>query len=155
MDFNGLSDSQRLPLQPEGLVITTADMLEDIRSRSMHSVAELTTLIASQSPSDYSYFDLAKLKLHDLPKHLKQVANRLMAERQLNSETNAIEPTKATTAITTVRNRKEIPKLDFGIVSDRSKFFKVTKNAIFLGDRTLDKRSEKPFRFETERQYDF
>ena len=53
------------------------------------------------------------------------------------------------------RTRKEIPKIDFGIVIDRNKFFKVTKKATFLCDKTLEKRSEKPFRIETERQYDF
>ena len=149
------SEMNRLALQPQS-GLTASDLIDDIRSRSMHSVAELTTLI-SQSPSDYSYFDLGKLKLHDLPKHLKLIANRLVNEKK-DSEFDAGMGSGSVTPqikTATVRNRKEIPKLDFGIVIDRSKFFKITKKAIFLGDKTLEKRSEKPFRIENERQIDF
>ena len=144
--------SQRLPLQPAELPI---DILDDIRSHSIHSVAELTTLI-SNSPSDYSYFDLSKMRLHDLPKHLKNIAARLVVERRAGgSETSEQDEIVNQRAAVVQRNRKEIPKIDFGIVVDRSKFFKITKKATFLCDKTLEKRSEKPFRIETERQYDF
>ena len=143
-------------MQPQaGLSAASSDFIDDIRSRSMHSVAELTTLI-SQSPSDYSYFDLGKLKLHDLPKHLKMMATRLANERRENEPDSELFGTNAAQArMATVRNRKEIPKIDFGIVIERTKFFKVTKKAIFLGDKTLEKRSEKPLRIETERQFEF
>ena len=132
------------------------DILDDIRSSSIHSVAELTTLI-SNSPSDYSYFDLTKLRLHDLPKHLKIIAARLVAERRGSDEAGGVNAEEIANqrAAVVQRNRKEIPKIDFGIVVDRSKFFKFTKKATFLCDKTLEKRSEKPFRIETERQYDF
>lgn len=144
--------SQRLPLQPAEL---HADLLDDIRSSSIHSVAELTTLI-SNSPSDYSYFDLSKMRLHDLPKHLKNIAARLVAEKRGSGETSELdEIVNQRAAVAVQRTRKEIPKIDFGIVVDRCKFFKITKKATFLCDKTLEKRSEKPFRIETERQYDF
>ena len=72
-----------------------------------------------------------------------------------NGDGVAVEREAAAAAGGVQRTRKEIPKIDFGIVIDRSKFFKVTKKATFLCDKTLEKRSEKPFRIETERQYDF
>jgi len=122
------------------------DKIDDIRS--LNSLAELTTLI-SQSPSDYSYFNLDKLKLHDLPKHLKLVANRLLSENKNVANVQA----KSSQAI--VRNKKEAPRIDLSIMIDRMKFFKVTKKATYLCDRTIEKRSEKPIRLETERQFDY
>jgi hypothetical protein len=155
-DGGGDIGSQRLPLQPAELADgggVPVDILDDIRSHSIHSVAELTTLI-SNSPSDYSYFDLSKMRLHDLPKHLKNIAARLVAEKR-GGENSELDEIVNQRAAVVQRNRKEIPKIDFGIVVDRSKFFKITKKATFLCDKTLEKRSEKPFRIETERQYDF
>jgi hypothetical protein len=149
MDMNHM-DTSRPPLQHQSN-LDLFDKIDDIRS--LNSVADLTTLI-SQSPSDYSYFNLDKLKLHDLPKHLKLVATRLLTEKKDDANPlSNINNQLRTTA--TARNKKEAPRIDLSIVCDRMKFFKVTKKAIYLCDRTIEKRSEKPSRIETERQYDY
>lgn len=122
------------------------DKIDDIRS--LNSVAELTTLV-SQSPNEYSYFD--KFKMHNLRSNIRQFQHQL-AVQSSNNNNNPLEPVKSTA---TVRNKREAPKIDLSIVQDRMKFFKITKKAIYLCDRTIEKRSEKPCRIETERQYEY
>ena len=113
----------------------------------------MTTLI-SNSPSDYSYFNFEKLKLHDLPKHLKRMAIQIQSSAK-SGDNSAQNMSSKLVKSGTVRNKKEAPRLDFSIINDMSKMFKVTKKCIYLCDRTLEKRSDKPLWFETERQYDF
>ena len=125
------------------------EKLDDIHLAS--SVSDLTSLI-SHTPSEYSYFNFDKLKLQTLPKHLKQIATQLANNSENGSgENGAISSQKAAT----VRNKKQTPNIDLLNKIDRMKFFKITKKAIYLCDRTLDKRSEKAFRLETERQVDY
>ena len=116
----------------------------------MHSLADLTTLI-SNSPSDYSYFNFDKIKLTDLPKHLKRIANQISSDDQQASQQQHQQQKITATA----KNKKEAPRVDFNLTGDLMKYFKVTKKAIYLCDKTLEKRSEKPLRLETERQFDF
>jgi condensin complex subunit 2 len=146
------TNAAALSQQPSPVISASDILLNDVRSRSIHSVAELSLLI-SQSPSDYSYFDLSKLKMHDLPRHLKLVASRLVNERRDGQSENGNENGDARTA--TVRSRRETPRFDCSVSADKSKFFKVTRKAIFIGDKTLEKRNEKPSRTETEREVDF
>lgn len=127
------------------------DLLEKIDDIHLNSVADLTSLI-SHTPSDYSYFNFDKLKLQTLPKHLKQIAAHLAANRDQNEE---LESLKSAQKAATARNKKTIPKIEMLNKIDRMKFFKITKKAIYLCDRTIEKRSEKPFRLETERQIDY
>ncbi|RNA45055.1 Condensin complex subunit 2 [Brachionus plicatilis] len=128
------------------------EKIDDIRSmNSVNSIADLTTLI-SNSPSDYSYFNFDKLKLHDLPNHLKRMAIQIQSSGK--SSDNMSNNTKLAKS-GTVRSKKEAPRIDFTILTDISKFLKVTKKCIFLCDRTLEKRAEKPLWFESERQCDF
>lgn len=119
------------------------ELIDDIRS--LNSVADLTTLV-SQAPNEYSYFD--KFKMHNLKQNLRNLNN---AKSVLGDKNNQEQVKTAAT----VRNKREAPRIDLGIVVDRMKFFKVTKKAIFLCDRTIEKRSEKALRLETERQYEF
>jgi hypothetical protein len=130
------------------------DRIDDMRSLS--SVADLTTLIA-QTPSDYSYFSFDRLKLHDLPRHLKRIAAQLAADGKNNGNQNDVNNNNenAGERIKQARNRRETAKVTFTFTQDLSKFFKVTKKATFLCDRTIEKRSEKPIRQETERQFDY
>lgn len=129
------------------------DKIDDIRSinSQFNSIADLTTLI-SNSPSDYSYFNFEKLKLHDLPRHLKRMA--IQIQSSVKSSDNMLQNMKMVKS-GTVRSKKEAPRIDFTILTDISKSFKETKKCIFLCDRTLEKRGEKPLWFETERQCDF
>jgi hypothetical protein len=127
------------------------DKLDDLKS--MHSLADLTTLI-SNSPSDYSYFNFDKIKLTDLPKHLKRIATQMTAANNaLNGDDQQAPQTARLTA--TAKNRKEVPRVEFKQTVDLMKFFKITKKAIYLCDKTIEKRSEKPLRLETERSFDF
>ena len=129
------------------------DLLEKIDDIHLaNSVSDLTSLI-SHTPSDYSYFNFDKLKLQTLPKHLKQIAANLAsnAENSSASENNPANSQKAAT----VRNKRQMPLIDLLGKIDRMKFFKITKKAICLCDKTIEKRSEKPFRLETERQVDY
>lgn len=130
------------------------DKIDDIRS--LNSIADLTTLI-SNSPSDYSYFNFEKLKIHDLPRHLKRVAAQIVTQsnKENKDPSNQSGSTSKSQRVNTARNRKEIPRIEYSDQTDLIKFFKFTKKCIYLCDRTLDKRSEKPIRIETERQYDF
>lgn len=123
------------------------DKIDDIRS--LKSVAELTTLI-THAPSDYSYFNLDRLKLTNLPRHLKKVADHLRLHDEAGGGQQAAAPLQRHE-----RNRREAPRIDFSNNLDRMKYFKVTKKAIYLCDRTIEKRSEKPCRLETERQFDY
>ena len=129
---------------------SSIDLLEKIDDIHLNSVADLTSLI-SHAPSDYSYFNFEKLKLQTLPKHLKQIAFHLANNTENNNGGENTESKKTAT----VRNKKIIPKIDLCEVKDLSKYFKVTKKAIYVCDRTIEKRSEKPFRLETERQTDY
>ncbi len=129
------------------------DLLQKIDDIHLgNSVADLTSLI-SHTPSDYSYFNFDKLKLQTLPKHLKQIAAQLASTTDQSStgSNNSANSQKSTT----VRNKKQVPQLDFLCKIDRIRFFKITKKAIYLCDKTIEKRSEKPFRLETERQLDY
>ena len=128
------------------------DKIDDIRA--LHSVAELTTLVAHQ-PSDYSYFNFDKLRMHDLPRHLKVIANRLMKDDTGTAGAGAQVPGTTSAAKNANIRRKEAPRIDLTIDTDRMKFFRVTKKAIYLCDRTIEKRSEKPCRMETERSCDY
>lgn len=149
-DFN-MTEAQRVnSIHQSGMEML--DKIDDIRSiNTLNSIADLTTLI-SNSPSDYSYFNFEKLKLHDLPKHLKRMA--LQIQTSVKSVDNMSQNTKLVKS-GTVRSKKEAPRIDFTILTDISKSFKETKKCIFLCDRTLEKRGEKPLWFETERQCDF
>ncbi len=127
------------------------DKIDDIRS--MNSIADLSTLI-SHTPSDYSYFNFDKLKLLNLPKHLKQIANHLVGPKDLAGSQAA---NSAGTVINkNAKNAKRTaPRIDLNKKLDNMKFFKITKKAIYLCDRTIEKRSEKPNRQETERQFNY
>ncbi|CAF0720587.1 unnamed protein product [Brachionus calyciflorus] len=150
-DFNTTENNRGTSIHQSGMEVF--DKIDDIRSlNSLNSIADLTTLI-SNSPSDYSYFNFEKLKLHDLPRHLKRMALQIQ-----NNKTSDSQSTTSNSKLVksgTVRSKKEAPKLDFSIFTDLSKNFKITKKCIYLCDRTLEKRSEKALWFETERQYDF
>lgn len=128
------------------------DKIDDIRA--LHSVAELTTLVAHQ-PSDYSYFNFDKLRMHDLPRHLKVIASRLMKDDANAPGAQAAPGTAVANAKNANVRKKEAPRIDLSVETDRAKFFRVTKKAIYLCDRTIEKRSEKPCRMETERSCDY
>jgi condensin complex subunit 2 len=125
--------------------------------RSLHSIAELTQLIGTDT-SDYSYFNFDRLKLHDLPKNLKAFVLRMNTansqsgtqQQQQQQDQMLMQPPQKVD-----RRRKEMPKLDLSIVLDRSKFFKVTKKAIFISDRTIENRLDKSHNLETERELDY
>lgn len=134
--------------------------IDDIRS--LKSISDLTQLLSStNTQSDYSYFNFDKLKLHDLPKHLKMIALRLTniqqqtpigvdgdrQQNQLNTNQQQLQMKD--------RRKKEAPTLDFTIGLDRCKFFKVTKKAIYLSDRTIEKRFDKTYNLESERELDY
>lgn len=129
------------------------DRIDDIRS-TLHSVADLTSLISTSAASDYSYFNFEQLKLHNLPKHLKQIASRLAA----NQRAAAVGPngTALVPGVNETENRKArqklVPRIEFRDNDDLARFFKVTKKMTYLCDRTLEKRSEKPMFMESERQ---
>lgn len=126
---------------PESSKASGMEMLEKLDDfRSLNSIADLTTLI-SNSPSDYSYFNIDKLKLHDLPKHLKRMA-AIITTQANSSEANGSAVAKQTKA-TTVRSKKEAPRLEFSHQTDLSKFYKITKKAIYLCDRTIEKEAKK------------
>jgi hypothetical protein len=126
------------------------DKIDDMKS--MHSLADLTTLI-SNSPSDYSYFNFDKIKLTDLPKHLKRIATQITTvNNAINGDQQAPQQQKLTA---TAKNKKELPRVEFKPTLDCIKYFKITKKAIYLCDKTIEKRSEKPLRLETERSFDF
>lgn len=151
-DLNTTENNRGASIHQSGMELF--DKIDDIRSlNSLSSIADLTTLI-SNSPSDYSYFNFDKLKLHDLPKHLKRMAIQIQSSAKT---TESLTPNTSSKLVKsgTVRNKKEAPRLDFSIITDLSKSFKVTKKCIYLCDRTLEKRSDNPLWFETERQYDF
>jgi hypothetical protein len=135
------------------------EKLDDIhRSISHHSLADVTALLA-QAPSDYSYFDFDKIKLIDLPRHLKRIAHTIaLADKTESLAEVPLQPQQqSATKSTTVRNKKEAPRLDFTQAQqiEVQKFFKITKKAIYLCDKTIEKRSEKPLRLEQERNFDF
>lgn len=151
-DFNTTENQRGTSIHHSGMEML--DKIDDIRSmNTLNSIADLTTLI-SNSPSDYSYFNFEKLKLHDLPRHLKRMAIQIQTVAKNPDLTNQNTNSKLVKS-GTVRNKKEAPRLDFSIITDLTKSFKVTKKCIYLCDRTLEKRSDKPLWFETERQYDF
>ena len=111
--------------------------------RSLNSVADLTTLVTT-SVSDYTYFDFDKLKITDLPRHLRRIAQKIGGP-----ENGA----KAQKVLATAKNRREPAKISFDVRIDKSKFIKITKKATYIADRTIEKRSEKPSRLESERQF--
>lgn len=143
MEMNGVGNDSRMAHQASGL-----DLLDDMRV--MNSISDLSTLISSQ-PSDYSYFNFDKLKMVNLPKHLKKIANEIQSERGPN-----YDPTKSS-AVTqrNARTKRVVAKLDFGVRLENMKFFKITKKACYLNDKVIEKRSEKPMRLETERQFNY
>lgn len=127
--------------------VSGLDLLDDMKV--MNSISDLSTLI-SHVPSDYSYFNFDKLKMLNLPKHLKQIANTIQHERG-----PSFDP-KATVVQKNAKAAKRVaPRLDFCRKIDNMKFFKITKKAVYLCDRTIEKRSEKPCRLEQERQYNY
>jgi hypothetical protein len=131
---------------------TTFDRIDDLRS-----VSDLTHLI-NQPPSDYSYFD--KLRMHDLPRSLRHLANHLSAtglETPGSSQQLQDQP-GAQTAVprqATARPKRDAPILDLCVALDRAKFGKLSRKAVYLCDKTIEKRSERPCRIETERQCDY
>lgn len=129
--------------------IGVLDKIDDLKS--MHSIADLTTLI-SHSPSDYSYFNFDKIKLADLPRHLKRIAQLAKAMPGGENNQDTVIPKLATA---TAKNKKEMPYIEFDFNLEVNKAYKMTKKAVYLCDKTIEKRSEKPIRMETERQYDF
>lgn len=161
-DFDGVGDIDHIEMFSNGndaaKVIEAQhksglDLLEKIDDiHFANSVSDLTSLI-SHTPSEYSYFNFDKLKLQTLPKHLKQIAAYLAsnAENSSAGENNSANSQKAIT----VRNKRQMPLIDLLGKIDRMKFFKITKKAICLCDKTIEKRSEKAFRLETERQIDY
>lgn len=135
---------------------STGDRIDDIRS-TLHSVADLTSLISTSASSDYSYFNFEQLKLHNLPKHLKQIASRLAAnQRAIASADGKNGAANGEMPMSEIENRKArqklTPKIEFRDTDDLARFFKVTKKMTYLCDRTLEKRSEKPMFMESERQ---
>jgi hypothetical protein len=130
------------------------DKIDDMKS--MHSLADLTTLI-SNSPSDYSYFNFDKIKLTDLPKHLKRIATQITTvNNAIGGGSGGDQQTPQQQKLTaTAKNKKEVPRIEFKPTLDSMKYFKITKKAIYLCDKTIEKRSEKPLRLETERSFDF
>ena len=125
--------------------VTLFEKIDDLKS--LHSIADLTTLI-STSTSEYSYFDFDKLKLSNLPAHLKRIAAKLGSnEVQQNLP-------KTQKNVNVARNKKDLAKISFQTKIDRMKFIKITKKATFIADRTIEKRNEKPCRLESERQID-
>jgi len=142
MDIDGDLGAPKLSQQVSGL-----DLLDDMKV--MNSIADLSTLI-SHSPSDYSYFNFDKLKMLNLPRHLKQIAHSIQSERGPN-----YDPRSAVVQKNAKATKRAAPRIDFSAKLDNSKFFKITKKAVFLCDRTIEKRSEKPCRLETERQYNY
>jgi condensin complex subunit 2 len=134
--------------------IEMLDNIDDIRS--LNSIAELTTLVAN-SPSDYSYFNLDKLKMHDLPKHLKRFASSLIDRRgaERNPDGSTVDPDNQSGLLVqrnavTARPKREPPRIDFSIVMDSKALNKITRKAIYLCDKTIDKRSLNPIRLEKE-----
>jgi len=155
-----MSEMSNLTAKHSVLGTTGEDKIDDIRS--LHSVADLTSLISTTSASDYSYFNFDQLRLHNLPKHLKLVAHQLAAANQqralraLNGAggDNQQQPNGEVQQLK-AKNKKEAPKLQFFDNDDLLKFFKVTKKNTFLADLTLEKRSERPIFMESERQTNF
>lgn len=127
--------------------ISGLDLLDDMKV--MNSIADLTTLI-SHTSSDYSYFNLDKLKMLNLPKHLKKIANTIALENNGQPGFDA-----KTVLQKNAKTRKVLPRIDFTISTDSMKLFKQTKKAVYLCDRTIEKRSEKPARLETERALNY
>lgn len=141
LDIDVDSNVPRLTQQISGL-----DLLDDMKV--MNSIADLSTLIA-HTPSDYSYFNFDKLKMLNLPKHLKKIANTIALENGPTGErANVVQKNAKAT-------KRVAPRIDFSINLDHSKFLKITKKAVYLCDRTIEKRSEKPSRLETERQLNY
>jgi hypothetical protein len=155
-----MSEMSNLTAKHSVLGTTGEDKIDDIRS--LHSVADLTSLISTTSASDYSYFNFDQLRLHNLPKHLKLIAHQLAAANQqralraLNGAggDNQQQPNAEVQQLK-AKNKKEAPKLQFFDNDDLLKFFKVTKKNTFLADLTLEKRSERPIFMESERQTNF
>ena len=140
-------DSNHPPLVQQ---ISGLDLLDDMKV--MNSIADLTTLITHTS-SDYSYFNFDKLRILNLPKHLKKIAHTIALESQ-----NGTPSFDARAAILqkNAKGKKMAPKVSFAVFENECpKLFKSTKKAVYLGDRTIEKRSEKPARLETERQLDY
>lgn len=143
MEMDPDNNAPRLAQHLSGL-----ELLDDMRVAN--SISDLSTLI-STTPSDYSYFNFDKLKILNLPKHLKHIANSIAAESpNYDPRANAVVQRNA-------RNTKRVaPRIEFTKMKiDQMKLFKITKKAIYLCDRTIEKRSEKPSRLETERQLNY
>lgn len=132
--------------------VPNAGILDDVRASK--SIANMTTLLqhTSQLHSEYSYFNFDKLKLHDLPKHLKAFAVKVSNLAQEN-ETDQQQQMQSTQMKD--RRKKEAQKIDMQKLSDHSKFLKVTKKAIFLSNRVIENRFEKTFNLESERELDY
>ena len=79
-DLGSSSSTQVVVQQPQQMY----DFDKKFDNPSMrHSLADITALIAD-SPSDYSYFNFDKIKLTDLPRHLKRMAQQIHAEESNN-----------------------------------------------------------------------
>jgi len=145
MDMESNMQNSKLTQHISGL-----DLLEKIDDiRSMNSIADLSSLI-STSPSDYSYFNFDKLKLLNLPKHLKQIACHLTGDKEESTMQRPAVINKNAKLV-----KKITPRIDLTKKLDNLKFFKITKKSIYLCDRTIERRSEKPSRLETERQFNY
>jgi hypothetical protein len=127
-------------------------IIDDIRTTTVADMTQLLHHTSLMNQSEYSYFNFDKLKLHDLPKHIKAFAMKL-SNQESKSEIQQEEQVKSLQVKD--RRRKEIPRLDLSIDADRSKFFKVTKKALFVSDRTIESRFDKTFHLESERELEY
>ena len=86
----------------------------------------------------------------NLPKHLKQIACHLTGDKEESTMQRPAVINKNAKLV-----KKITPRIDLTKKLDNLKFFKITKKSIYLCDRTIERRSEKPSRLETERQFNY
>jgi hypothetical protein len=151
--------------QIENILITNYNSIENFPTNT--AIAEITGLIVS-APSEYSFFDYDKIKMSNLPQHLKRMTKSLNEPK--NSEINIqkqnssiqtqivlsaaipkssqgsnAEKTAATSKIR--RMKKTAAPIDFMCVLDPTlnfrKHFKRTRRAICLSDRVIEERALK------------
>ena len=127
------------------------ELIDDIRTTTIADMTQLLHHTSLLNQSEYSYFNFDKLKIHDLPKHVKAFALKLAnQDKNTNQQEELVKAAQGKD-----RRRKEIPRLELLMDEDRSKFFKVTKKALFLSDRTIETRFNKAFHLESERELDY
>lgn len=131
--------------------------IDDIQSMA-HTLQDVGSLLETTlQPSDYTYFNFDRLRLHDLPKHLKAMAIKL-ATNEANSQNNANEGQDTTIRSKIAgkdRRKKQLQLLDLKQINDYTKIFKQTNKAICLSDKIIEKRAEKSFHLEIEREISY